>query len=62
MSEKTKAKANMSKAKQNMTEKTKMKMKKAQENQKPITCPHCGKTGRIGPKKQWHFDKCKYIK
>jgi hypothetical protein len=23
------------------------------------TCPHCGKTGRGGGMKQFHFDKCK---
>lgn len=23
------------------------------------TCPHCGKTGKGGGMKQWHFDNCK---
>lgn len=25
-----------------------------------LECPHCGKTGGIGPMRQWHFDKCKF--
>lgn len=30
--------------------------------QHPTTCPHCGKSGRPGPMKQWHFDNCKLKK
>lgn len=29
------------------------------QNQPQIECPHCGKIGRLGPMKQWHFDNCK---
>lgn len=26
----------------------------------PITCPHCGKSGRPGPMTQHHFNNCKH--
>lgn len=26
-----------------------------------VACPHCNKSGRIGPMHQWHFDNCKSI-
>lgn len=25
------------------------------------TCPHCNKTGRLGPMHQWHFENCKLL-
>ncbi len=30
------------------------------KNRPEVTCPHCGKEGRGGAMKQWHFDKCKF--
>ena len=24
-----------------------------------LTCPHCGKSGKPGPMRRWHFDHCK---
>ena len=29
------------------------------QKQPQVECPHCGKVGRLGPMKQWHFDKCR---
>jgi hypothetical protein len=26
-----------------------------------VTCPHCGKEGRMAPMKYWHFDRCKMV-
>jgi len=23
-----------------------------------VTCPHCGKSGKVGPIHRWHFDRC----
>lgn len=41
------------------SEETKTKMKSVALRQKPITCPHCGKTGKPRGMKCWHFDRCK---
>lgn len=30
-----------------------------QRNLEIITCPHCGKAGKVGGMKVWHFDNCK---
>ena len=27
---------------------------------KPVTCPHCNKTGGLTGMKRWHFDNCKH--
>lgn len=35
------------------------KLKAVSARQIPITCPHCGKTGKPRGMKFWHFDKCK---
>jgi group I intron endonuclease len=34
------------------------KMKESHKQFKPITCPHCGKTGKQGLYR-WHFNNCK---
>lgn len=26
-----------------------------------VTCPHCGKVGRMAPMKHWHGDRCKMV-
>lgn len=30
-----------------------------QRNLERITCPHCGRTGKVSGMKAWHFDNCK---
>ncbi len=30
--------------------------------QRPVTCPHCGKSGGHKTMPRWHFDNCKYKK
>jgi hypothetical protein len=31
-------------------------------NKQIITCPHCNKSGKYPAMKQWHFDRCRFIK
>jgi hypothetical protein len=31
-------------------------------NLRPVTCPHCGKTGNLPLMRRWHFDNCKQRK
>lgn len=43
------------------SDETKRKMSEQRLGKKKRTqiCPHCGKVGRGGAMKQWHFDRCK---
>jgi hypothetical protein len=42
-----------------VSQESKDKLKSTLANTPPVTCPHCGKTGRLNGFIRWHFDKCK---
>ena len=56
---------NISKALSNRTlstvqkEKISSSMKEHHSNNKTLECPHCGKKGKSGVMKRWHFDNCR---
>lgn len=41
------------------SEEHKRKISEARKKTPHVTCPHCKKTGDVGPMKRWHFDNCK---
>jgi hypothetical protein len=43
------------------TSKALQKIKDSANNRLTVTCPCCGKSGKISAMKRWHFDKCKYL-
>lgn len=43
-----------------MKESTKQKIKDAALREPIVTCPHCGKQGKLRGMKCWHFDRCKH--
>lgn len=54
------SKANISKAKSNLTTETKAKMSAAAKARiEPLSCPHCGVVGFVPNIKRWHFTNCK---
>ena len=51
--------ARMSEARRNMSTETRARMTVSQQKVPKVTCPYCGKEGRAGAMKRWHFDNCK---
>ena len=41
-----------------VSEETRLKMSNSQQSQPMFTCPHCGKEGKGGAMKRFHFDNC----
>jgi hypothetical protein len=42
------------------SEETRNKMSLASKNQEIVTCPHCGKSGKLSVMHRYHFGNCKY--
>lgn len=42
------------------SEQTKINMSISAKKKPFLTCPHCGKSGKGGIMKRWHFDNCKF--
>ena len=41
------------------SEEHRAKLSGAAKQMQPITCPHCGYTGKCNGMKRWHFDRCR---
>ena len=61
VTDETRAKLSASNKGKKRSEETKLRMSIAQKiaNSRVVTCNYCGKTGKFGGMKVWHFDNCK---
>ena len=48
-------------AARNISDETRKKMSETIKSKQPLTCPHCGKSGRGNVMYRHHFDKCKNV-
>lgn len=59
-SEESKAKLSAVNSGKTLSDETKAKISAFWKNQPLVTCPYCGKQGKGGAMKQWHFDNCNH--